>query len=178
MDISRLNPLRISYAGIFVGAFASLIVSFFWYGPFFGETWATNSGLTKRSLRKNEAKKPTLLKRDFFNNIFTGFLIALFINFLQPASLEEVWIIVFLIWLGFILTTSLNGVLWEGEKASFYLINMGFTLISYLIIGTVYYLVENLDQIVLAVDQIELEQLNAVKVQPQEATIQVVLPTE
>ena len=83
----------------------------------------------------------------FFCISLACFVIGMFLETFNPQSPVEVIIIVSVIWLGFIVTTSLNGVLWEGEKPAAYFVNVGDKLATYICIGLIYYLVSQLDSI-------------------------------
>jgi hypothetical protein len=43
----------------------------------------------------------------------------------------------FWIWLGFIATSQINSVIWDGRPVKLYLINVGYYLVSYLAMGSI-----------------------------------------
>jgi len=149
----HFHPLDINYLGVFVGAFTSFIVGFLWFGPFFGSAWIRNSGLTKRDFQKRpERSMNRLMGYNFLVEIVRSIIIAAIMNFMNPVDLSEVFTLIVLLWLGYVVTTGLNGILWEGEKIPFYIINIGHRLVSALAIAVLYHMILKLND----VDQIDV----------------------
>ena len=143
----QINLLDISYLGIFVGTFTSFIIGFLWYGPIFGGTWIQSLGLPRRDVEKIQIRQQSLMGVGVFLDLLCCFSLACFINFMQARDVSEVLQLVFIIWLGFIVTISLNGFLWEGEMFTFYAISVGHKLLSFAGMGVVYYLSAQLDHL-------------------------------
>ena len=101
-------------------------------------------GFSKLSKKEQEKMKANMGKALAFN-----FLATLLTSYVMAYSVGEVALAYhisgmvlaistgFWIWLGFIATTQLNTVLWEGRPFKLYLINVGYYLVSYLAAATI-----------------------------------------
>ena len=134
-------PLQadINYLAVLVAAIVAMVIGALWYSPIlFGKIWMKLSGFTKKDLKK--AKEKGMAKSytiGFLASIVTAYVLAIFINFSQVSSVMDGVVIGALAWLGFIATTMLGIILWEGKPVKLYLINVSQYLVSLVVMGAI-----------------------------------------
>ena len=103
-----------------IAAIAAFGFSMLWYGPVFGREWAA---LNKKV---TQAKTQTFAM-SFFRLFVTAYIIGLLFTGM-PTSMAVMTIA--LVWLAFTAMPSLTNVLWSKQPLGLYAINMGFELLS------------------------------------------------
>jgi hypothetical protein len=137
--------IHINYLVVFVAGLANMVLGALWYSPLmFGKVWMKLMGLDKLS----KAEKAKMMERAKPGYAF-AFLAALLMSFVMAhmvqsgaifyhvAGVEAGLLTGFLIWVGFILTSQINSVLWEGKPVKLYWINTAHYLAAYLITGVI-----------------------------------------
>ncbi|MBA3957896.1 MAG: DUF1761 domain-containing protein [Parachlamydiaceae bacterium] len=122
MDYTLIGPIA-----IFIAAILNQILGALWYSPkFLGNAWASILGLNEEFL------KPTIGKvlSSFGISVVTAWVLSLFLQLIGATTIAECMIIAFFLWLGFIATTHLSGVIWAHKPFKAYLIDTLFALIS------------------------------------------------
>lgn len=127
-----------NYLAILIAAIAGTVIGALWYGPVFGKLWIRLSGFTKKDMEK--AKKQGMGK-----SYTLAFLGTLIMAGVLECLLAEVGATTplrgatwgFYAWLGFIVTTLLNSVLWEGRPWKIYWLNIGHYLVVLLAMGLI-----------------------------------------
>jgi hypothetical protein len=126
--------MAINYLAILVSSITVTIVGALWYGPLFGKVWIKLMGWSTEKVES--AKKKNMTKPLITNFIATLVMItilALALDFTKTILLKDALLLTFFIWLGFVATVSLNGVLWEGKPFSLYVLNNAHILVSLII---------------------------------------------
>jgi len=119
----------VNLLAVFLAAVASIIIGAFWYSPMgFGNAWMKLSGFKEKDMKK--AKQKGMAKSyfiTFIGSLVTAYVLAIFVAnlSLQGAMQTGFWI-----WLGFIASTTLGVVLWEGKPWGLYFINAVYYLVS------------------------------------------------
>lgn len=141
--ISILNA-DLSIIGILLVAVSNVVIGMLWYGPLFGKLW-----MKEVKLKKEEAIPEP---KDYILNIIAALLMGLAVSFLvsfayvnaqivgladqflfsQWSEILSALIIGFIVWLGIVVTSSLNPVIWERSSVKVYAINMGYNLVNIL----------------------------------------------
>lgn len=120
-----------------------MALGFLWYGPFFGKSWVTLSGLSPEKM--NEAKAKGMGKT--FTIAFIGSLVMSYVllhslvfasTYLKVSGISAGLMAGFWNWLGFIAPVSLGVVLWEGKPWKLWLMNSGYYLISLMVMGVIF----------------------------------------
>ena len=70
-------------------------------------------------------------------DFLAAFVLAYFIGFMQLSTLYEVVQLVFWVWLGFVVTTQGNGVIFEQHPIKLYLIKVSHYFVSFVVMGVV-----------------------------------------
>lgn len=123
--------ITINYAAVLVAAIVSFIVGFLWHGPVFGKQWMKLSGITEKEMK--EAQKQSMAPRilgAFVQQLVMSFVLAHFVYAWNVTDLSGALQLAFWIWLGFIATVLLNGVLWEKRTVNLYLFNIVYHFVA------------------------------------------------
>jgi hypothetical protein len=136
--------IHINYLAVLAAAAAYFMAGWVWYTLIFGKIWTKLMGFDKMSKKESEAMKKKMGPSMAFN--FLATLLAAYCmawSVASGAGFYHVSGVVlglqtgFWIWLGFIVTSQLNSVIWDGKPFKLYLINIGYYLVSYLLVGTI-----------------------------------------
>ena len=128
----------VNYLAVIVAAIASFIIGWIWYGPLFGKAWMRINKIGPKEMA--EAKKRGMAKPlivSIIASLLMAYVLALFVNFGGAASAMIGITVGFWIWIGFLITTRIDPVLWKGEPIGSYLIDIGQKLISLIVIGAI-----------------------------------------
>ena len=121
-----------SLIGILASGVAATLVGFIWYGPLFGSIW-------KRQIGDNNMGSVSRMIRSTLIAFIASMLLAYVMTYFGIAWNVFDWIgaleLGIWCWLGFIATTLLSGVLWEGRTFTWYLINAGYWFVMCIVIA-------------------------------------------
>lgn len=136
MDLSVFN-----FPAILVAALAAFFVGFMWHGPVFGKVWMKLMKITQADMKKGQKemgkKMPLYMAVSYLQQLVTSFLMALFSLMLGASDVFSSVLLAFLIWIGFIATTLLNGVLWEKRSVPLYLFNIAYQFVNLVVIALI-----------------------------------------
>ena len=127
----------INWLAVLIAAVVNVILGMVWYGPILGKAWIKAVGIPKKKLDKL-ARENMHGKMTF--SFLAGLVMAIVLNITLPVSiisLKLALIGTLILWVGLIVTTSLNYVLWEGKSLKLYLINIGYYLVSMSMMTTI-----------------------------------------
>lgn len=110
-----------------IAAIAAFGLSIFWYGPVFGKEWAALN-------KKVTPAKTSTFAISFLRLFITAYIIGLL--FTGMPTIMAIFTIV-LIWLAFTAMPLLTNVLWSKQPLGLYAINMGFELLSVVLMTTI-----------------------------------------
>ncbi len=128
-------------APVLVAAAASFIVGFLFHGPLFGKVWMKLANITPTGTEKFSQMIPQMVK-NYIVNIISAYALAIMINviaafmnnFGNPFVGMEV---AFIVWLGFIVTSSSYDVIWMGGSKKLWMFEMASSLASFLAMGAI-----------------------------------------
>ncbi len=130
----------VNILGIIICAIFSIILGSIWYGPLFGKQWMKLSKIKKPSKITSAIKK--MMIRSYSITLISSIITATIISvLLANASLIPAMITIFLIWLGFLATSMIGIVLWEGKPVKLYLLNVFYYLVSLEIMVVILYFI-------------------------------------
>lgn len=117
----------VNWVAVIFVALLNIAMGALWYSPkVFGTLWARAHNMGELSLRPSIWQYTGAV----IVALVTAWVLAVFINLLQPADLPEAAGLAFLIWLGFVAATSFSGVIWAGKPIITYVIDTLFELIA------------------------------------------------
>ena len=128
--------VTINYLAVLVAAISTMIVGSLWYSPLLlGKLWMKHSGVTEHEAKNtNMAKTYGIM---FLGSLVMCFVMSHFIDYVgakdaSAGATAAIWL-----WLGFVVTVGVGGVLFEKKPWALYLINMGYQLVSMVIVGAI-----------------------------------------
>jgi hypothetical protein len=136
--------IHINYLAVAVAAVVYFVIGAVWYMGLFGKIWSQLMGFNK--LSKKEAKA---MKEKMGMSMAINFIACLLASYCMAHSVLSGSVFYhvegvaaglqsgFWIWLGFIATSQINSVIWDGRPVKLYLINVGYYLVSYLAMGSI-----------------------------------------
>jgi len=121
---------------ILSAAIASQIVGMIWYSPFvLGKPWARLTGMNENWMkdRSPEARKKHVLS--FLSSFVMSYVLVLLMSNLVLIDTLQVFKVGFLMWLGFVATTTFSQYLFASSPRprALYFIDNGYSLISILV---------------------------------------------
>jgi hypothetical protein len=126
---------------VLVAAVATMVVGFVWYSPLlFARPWTVlmgydlNDKAKMDEMRKGAGKTYALA---FVASLVSAFVLAKFIDITTVNSAVYGMKVGFAMWLGFVTTVQLTGVLFAKQPTKLYLINTGYQLVCYLAMGAI-----------------------------------------
>jgi len=132
-----MPPVDTNYLAVLVGAGINMAVGMFWYSTAgFGKPWMTMMGMTNNDLKS--AKKKGMGKiytAAIMSALIQVWVLSIFIDWAQAATVNEGAATGLLLWLGFVATVSLGTILWENKPVKLYLLNNGYNVVALTVNG-------------------------------------------
>lgn len=119
-----------NYVEILVASLAVFALGAIWYGPVFGKTWMKLEGLNMDSMKSMPLSPKQAMILGFINTIVMVCVLNWLIGALAITSMAAAVTPIFLVWLGFLATTSAGDFLWKGKPIKLFLFNASYQLIS------------------------------------------------
>jgi hypothetical protein len=136
MDFMGVNLLS-----VLVAAIATMILGFLWYSPFlFAKPWTLAMGYDPNDKAKmDEMRKGAgkLYGITFVASLLSAFVLAKVIDVTTVNSALYGMKIGFAVWLGFVTTVQLTSTLFKKRPIKLYLIDTGYQLVCYLVMGAI-----------------------------------------
>jgi hypothetical protein len=128
----------VNYLTVIVCAVASMIIGSLWYSPLlFGNIWMKLQGFSKKDM--NKAKQAGMWKlylAAFIGSLVTASVLGYLID-IVGKNVSTGILLAFLAWLGFVATTLLGNVLWEGKSVAVYVLNILYYLVNLVVMGLI-----------------------------------------
>lgn len=121
---------------VLVAALSAFIVGWIWYGPLFGKLWMKLNGFTEEMIKEGGGMSmPLIMIINYIATVLAAFAIAMFIGIESDASFGLfAGFMIAIFWIG---TSRLNDVLYERKPFKLFLINVGYNVVIYMIMGAV-----------------------------------------
>lgn len=127
--------LPVNYVSVVVAALIPMVAGFVWYGPLFGKAWMKLSGVSREDVKEANKNMPRLYGTMFVGTLVTAYVLSQFVGFAAASTLYQGAVIGFWAWLGFVAAVMLSGVLFEKKPLKLYYINVGYHLVSFVLMG-------------------------------------------
>jgi len=133
-----------SFAGIniwavLVSAVATMVIGFLWYSPMlFANPWMRLMGYDPSDKAKLEEMRKgagKLYALSFVASVVSAIVLAKMIAVARVVTIPYGMKAGFAVWLGFVTTVQLTGALFSRQPNKLYLINTGYQLVCYLVMG-------------------------------------------
>lgn len=119
---------------VLVAAIAGFAIGFLWHGPLFGKQWMKLSNISPAEMEAGKAamkgKMWMYLLPAFLQQLVMAYVLAHFVSAWGASDVSTALQLAFWLWLGFIATVLLNGVLWEKRTIPLYLFNITYHLVG------------------------------------------------
>jgi hypothetical protein len=136
MNLAGINPWS-----VLVAAVATMIVGFLWYSPLlFAKPWIILMGYDpndKAKLKEMQQGAGKMYCMTFVASLVAAGVLAKIISLTTIHSLLYGAKVGFAVWLGFVTTVQLTDMLFGKRPTKLYLINTGFQLVCYLVMGAI-----------------------------------------
>jgi hypothetical protein len=117
---------------ILLAAVVNMVIAVVWYSDaLFGKTWMKLTGV------KEMKPTPPKMIAGLLASVIIAYVLSSLTGFLGAPTLIRGILAGAFVWVGFVATTSINPVLWEGKPIQLYLIDNGCQLLSFLAMGAV-----------------------------------------
>jgi hypothetical protein len=129
--------LRINYPAVFVSALAYWLLGAVWYSPLpFARPFLALSRWTPEQIAAMQAAgEGKQIAVALVTSLLLAYVLAHFVRFTGAETVRSGLLTGFWVWLGFVATTNLETVLFEGRPLGLYLINDGYHLVGLLGMG-------------------------------------------
>ncbi len=137
---------QINYLAVLVATLAHYILGALWYSPLlFLKQWTSAMGLSDAEAEElSKSRKGKGLALQFIGTLVLVFVTAHMIDYMKvvhgdfcTSNLSLGLLSAFWLWLGYIATFGLTGVIFEKHSWKLYGINMGFQFVGLMIVGAI-----------------------------------------
>jgi len=127
---------QVNWLAIFVAGLVPVVIGMLWYSPLlFGKKWMSLVGKTEEEIRKEGPGKA--YAQSLVTSMIIAFVLEYLLMYTGSFDMRAGMKLGFLVWIGFVATTSYASVLFESRPKGLYLINAGYNLVSLLIMGAI-----------------------------------------
>ncbi len=128
----------INFWAVLVAAFANMIIGALWYSVLFGKPWMRWMGATKEQMSA-QAKSGAVwaYAGGFLIALVEAYALSYFVDYAYARSVSAGLLLGFLVWLGFIVTSNFNAVLYEGKSKKVYGLYVAYQLVAFLVMGVI-----------------------------------------
>ena len=130
-----MQAIPINLWALVVAAIAKMALGSFWYSPVaYGGHWMTAAGVSPAQMK---TAMPKAIAADLVGSLLTAFVLMEGVYYAEADSVVLGGEVGFLCWLGFVAGPTLAAVLYEGRPIRLFLINNGFLLLSFIVMGAI-----------------------------------------
>jgi len=126
---------------VLASAIASMVIGFLWYSPIlFANPWMRLMGFDpndKAKIAEMQKGAGKIYGLAFVASLVSAVVLAKIIAVTSIASIPYGMKVGFAVWLGFVTTVQLTGALFGKQPTKLYLINTGYQLVCYLVMGAI-----------------------------------------
>jgi Protein of unknown function (DUF1761) len=130
--------MKVNYLAVIVAAIVHFFLGGIWYSLLFANKFIQLMSWTTAQM--NEIANQSHAKEyiaAFASSLILVYILAHFIQFTKATTALAGALTAFWLWLGFIVTTQIATVIFEGRNAGLYLLNIGYQLVACAIAGII-----------------------------------------
>jgi hypothetical protein len=148
-----MHLLDVNLPAVLVCGIAAMAVGFLWYSPaLFAKPWVKEMGYDmndKLAMEKMKKSAGPAYGASFVGSLVTAMVLGKLLNALSRHG-EAVWhpiaapqpvlygvLVGVAVWLGFVATVQLTGVLFANQSGKLFAINTGYQLVCYVVMGAI-----------------------------------------
>ena len=133
--------IAVNYLAVVACGVSAMVLGFLWYGPVLGAVWRKEMGFTMDDMNKMMLSPGVAYGLMAVGALIMAYVLAVTLSISSVAfgGLELAMALQggFWLWLGFVATTQLGVVLWEGKSWKLFLINTSYSLVSVLVMSAI-----------------------------------------
>ena len=133
-----------AWIGVIVAAIVSFVIGGIWYGPAFGKMWMAALGKTDADKEAMRKQAPKGFLAGLIGSFISSWVLAIVVTYARggtfyalPSGIVGGLVVGFLVWFGFLMTTTVSGAIFEGRSGKLLGINIGYSFIAYLLMGAI-----------------------------------------
>jgi len=131
----------LNWLAILAAATSTMILGFLWYSPLlFANAWTREMGCDPNDKAKMDEMRKSAgpaYAGSLVASLISAFTLALILHGMQAQSLHFGVMASFHIWLGFVATVQFTGALFAKQSMKLFVINTGYQLVCYLVMGAI-----------------------------------------
>ncbi|MFA6908439.1 MAG: DUF1761 domain-containing protein [Patescibacteria group bacterium] len=124
----------VNWLAVLVTGLGYMVIGGLWYGPLFQKPWMRLANVSEADAKAGAGKAYVMM---FIVALVSVFVLAMFVNAIGADTFDEGMLVGLLIWVGFVGTVLLNGVIFEKRPFALYVLNSGYNLVTLLVAGGV-----------------------------------------
>ncbi|RJP44367.1 DUF1761 domain-containing protein [Candidatus Parcubacteria bacterium] len=131
---------NVNFWTVVAAAVAGMIIGYAWYSQsLFGKAWLRAQGKSPEELEAEKQGKSMgkILALNGLAQLLTAYVLGVFVNLLDVASVSAGIQLGFWIWLGFVGTVQFVAHLYTGKSKDMFLIDTGYQLVNLLVMGAI-----------------------------------------
>lgn len=134
-----MSILIVNYLAVLVASVVAMGIGMFWYSPSgFGKQWAAQMGWSVAKMKEQMKKATgTTYLTAFAGNVVMAFVLAQLVANIGIVTVGDAVMLGIWAWVGFIATSFLSSVLWEGRTWQLYGINTAYQLVSLVVMSII-----------------------------------------
>ena len=133
-----MPQVDINFFAVLLAAISAMILGAAWYSPLlFGKKWIRLMNKSDEELNEMKKGMGKAYGVTFVGVIIMAYVLAYIIGLLEVGTVFAGVKTAFWVWLGFVATTSLGGVLFEARPRDLYFINNAYQLVSLVLMGII-----------------------------------------
>lgn len=130
--------METNWIAVIISAVIAMALGFFWYSPAgFGKPWMKLIGLTKEKMNSSKVNMPLIYVVQVIAAFVTAYVLSQIVGFAGATDIVSGAIVGFWVWLGFVATVMISGILYESKPLNLYWINVGYQLVLLVLMGAV-----------------------------------------
>lgn len=131
--------MTLNWWAILVAAVVQWLIGWIWYGPLFGKQWMAMMGYTKENMNNQPGmlSPAKAMALGLVSAIIMSIVVGVAFLYLPLPSIWCGALTGGIIWLGFIATTMINSVIFEGKKFKLFALNSGYYLVALMVMGAI-----------------------------------------
>lgn len=138
-----IGGIDVNWIVVLAGGIVSMVVGSLWYSPIlFAKPWMAAMGYSEAKIAEMKQKCGSMGKTyaiAFVNALVMSFVFTYVMSAVGALSLGEALGTAFLIWVGFVVTLMVGGLLWEGKPLKLLIINAGNYLVVLAILAVIWF---------------------------------------
>lgn len=137
--VINIETVNVNYLAVLVSGASAMVIGYLWYGPLFGKPWMKLVGVTAKDIEEGKKDMPKTYGLMFVTALIMAYVLLHTLVLTGADSLNLYLQGAFWTWLGFIATTFFSGVLFNKKPIKLYAIEVGYYLITVLVMSGIFF---------------------------------------